>query len=433
MRLLYKYFLEFFRQIEGLDYVSKPLAALLMMILILIVAWLSFQISKFIVNRIISRVARRTKTDWDDIMYRNKVFIRLAHLIPAFIVYQSSGFSLPLISDIAIADAPTRELLSQDHYFQLAGFINDVVKIYLLIVVVLVSNSFLNSVNEIFNKTEFAHHRPINGYIQIVRIFIIFIAAILAISVVLDKDPTVLLAGLGAMAAVLILIFKDTILGFVASIQLSANDMLKIGDWVEIPKNNTNGNVTDITLNTVKIRNFDNSISTVPTYSLVSESFINWKGLEIAEGRRIKRAVSIDMTSIKFCSNEMLLKFSEFELIHDYVLEKQKEIEDYNLNKGIQDEDILTGRKQTNIGIFRNYLEKYLAQHPMVNKDLPLVVRQLESTGKGLPIEVYLFCNDKTWANFEMVQADIFDHIFAVIPVFELKLFQDPSTVKLIT
>jgi miniconductance mechanosensitive channel len=287
-------------------------------------------------------------------------------------------------------------------------------------------------VYEIFNRSELAHHRPIRGYIQIVKIFVYSVACILVISAIVDKDPTVLLAGLGAMAAVLILIFKDTILGFVASIQISVNDMVKIGDWIELPKHNANGHVIDITLNTVKIRNFDNSISTIPTYSMVSESFINWKGLEIAEGRRIKRAVFIDLGSIKICTPEMLERFSKFNLIKDYITEKQTEILKYNVKKGFSESDLLSGRRQTNIGVFRKYLEMYLNQHPMVNKEMPLLVRQLETTGKGLPVEIYLFCKDKTWENFEMVQADIFDNVFSVIPLFDLKIFQEPTSVKII-
>jgi len=247
------------------------------------------------------------------------------------------------------------------------------------------------------------------------------------ISILLERDPTVLLAGLGAMAAILLLVFKDTILGFVASIQLSANNMLKIGDWIEMRSHGADGTVTDITLNTVKVQNWDKTISTIPTYALVSESFNNWKGMEESGGRRIKRAVNIDTGSIKFCDAQMLNRFLKFELIRDYVKKKENEVKEYNKTKKLSEDDNISGRRQTNIGIFRKYLEVYLRQHPMVNQDMTFLVRQLHPTPTGLPIEIYVFCKDKAWANYEAIQADIFDHIFAVIPEFELKVFQQPS------
>lgn len=432
MKSVFKYLLQLLRHNEAFHELAKPVSAFITLVMIMVVAWLAFQVTKMIVNLVISRLARHTKTDWDDILFKNRVFIRMAHIVPAFIIYQSAGFAFPDIQNIDKLDEASKALIMDDHYFKLAGFIINGVKIYLIAVVVLISVSFLNAVYEIFNTTKYSHHRSIKGYVQILKILILFIAGILAISVILDKDPTVLLAGLGAMAAVLILVFKDTILGFVASIQISANDMVKIGDWIEIPKNNVNGNVIDITLNTVKIRNFDNSITTVPTYSMVSESFINWKGLEAAEGRRIKRAIPIDLGSIKFCSDELLEKLSKFELIKGYIAEKQAEIEKHNEKKNIASHDLLSGRKQTNIGIFRKYLELYLKQNPMVNKNMTMLVRQLDVAGKGLPIEIYLFSKDKNWENYEAIQADIFDHIFAIVPVFELKIFQEPTSVKII-
>jgi miniconductance mechanosensitive channel len=229
------------------------------------------------------------------------------------------------------------------------------------------------------------------------------------------------------MAAVILLIFKDTILGFVASIQLSANQMVKLGDWITVAKHNADGVVIDITLNTVKVQNWDKTISTIPTYSLVSESFNNWKGMEESGGRRIKRAVLIDMGSIKFCDAAMLNRFERFDLIREYVKQKEAEVSEYNRKKNISDEDRISGRRQTNVGIFRKYLEVYLRQHPMINLEMTFLVRQLQPTPTGLPIEIYLFCLDKAWANYESIQSDIFDHIFAVIPEFELKVFQQPS------
>jgi miniconductance mechanosensitive channel len=236
-----------------------------------------------------------------------------------------------------------------------------------------------------------------------------------------------LLAGLGAMGAVLLLIFKDSILGFVASIQLSGNNMVKIGDWIEMRSRGADGTVIDITLNTVKVQNWDRTISTIPTYSMVTESFINWKGMEESGGRRIKRAINIDMTSIKLCDSALMNRLEKFLLIRDYVREKEEEIREYNRKKNISDEDVISGRRQTNIGVFRKYLEVYLRQHPMVNNDMTFLVRHLHPTEKGLPVEIYVFCKDKAWARYESIQADIFDHILAVIPEFDLRVFQEPS------
>ena len=235
------------------------------------------------------------------------------------------------------------------------------------------------------------------------------------------------MTGLTAFAAVLLFVFKDTILGLVASIQLSANKMLKPGDWIEVPKHNANGTVVDISLNTVKVQNGDKTISTIPTYSLIADSFINWTGMEESEGRRIKRSINIDMKSVRFCDEQMLEKFRQFRLISNYVVEKQKEILDHNKNLGIENDRVPNGRRQTNLGIFRKYLEEYLKSNPKINQDMVLLVRHLQPTETGLPIEIYLFSKDKQLNGYEGIQADIFDHILAVIPEFDLRVFQSPS------
>ncbi len=255
----------------------------------------------------------------------------------------------------------------------------------------------------------------------------IFLASIVVIALLIGKDPSVLIAGLGALAAVLMLIFKDTLLGFVASIQLSANDMLKVGDWIEMPGHRADGTVLDITLNTVKVQNWDKTISTIPTYAMVSESFTNWRGMEESEGRRIKRAIFIDMYSIRFCTPEMLEHFKKFENLREYVTQKEEEIRKYNEKHGLSPDDLLSARRQTNIGVFRKYLELYLKNNPRINHRMTFIIRQLQSTEKGLPVEIYVFSKEKEWANYEKLQNDIFDHIFAVIPEFGLKIFQSPA------
>jgi miniconductance mechanosensitive channel len=343
-------------------------------------------------------------------------------------MYYTFDFSYPVIyQELKELEPEVLNALTKDHYLYLSGFLIKTVKIYFTAIIVFVSNSVLNAGFEIYNTTPYAHHRPIKGYIQLLKILVYFMAGIMIIAILLNRNPTVLLTGLGAIAAVLILVFKDTILGFVASIQLSANDMVKIGDWVEMRSHNADGTVIDITLNTVKVQNWDKTISTIPTYALVSESFNNWKGMEESGGRRIKRYIPIDTSSIKFCDQEMLKRFEKFDLIRGYVIEKEKELKEYNAGKKISEEDYISGRHQTNIGIFRKYLEVYLHQHPMINQDMTFLIRQLQPTEKGLPVEIYVFCKDQRWANYESIQADIFDHIFAVIPEFDLKVFQEPT------
>jgi miniconductance mechanosensitive channel len=428
MTSVYKFLLETIRDINGLESFAKPGAAFATLVLIIIVAWLAHFITRQVLIKIMSRIAKRTKTTWDDILIKRKVFSGLAHLVPAIILYSTSGFSYPNITqELSELSDSALNTLSQDYYFSLAGFLVKLAQMYFIFIVIFVSNSVLNAGLDIYNTTPYSKNRPIKGYIQLVKIFIFFLSGIMILAILLERDPTGLIAGLGAMAAVLLLVFKDTILGFVASIQLSANNMVKIGDWVEMRSRGADGPVIDITLNTIKVRNWDQTISTIPTYAMVSESFINWKGMEESGGRRIMRSVTIDMTTIKFCTSEMLNRFQKFYLIRDYVTEKENEIEEYNKKHNISNDDVISGRRQTNVGVFRKYLEKYLEQNQKVNHDMIFMVRQLHPSGKGLPIEIYAFSKEQSWPIYEGVQADIFDHVLAVIPEFELRVFQEPT------
>ncbi len=428
MRTFYKFLLEYFRQFDQLQVFAKPVAALIVLTSIIFIAWFAHFITRQVFLQVVSGLARRTKTTWDDILIRNRVFKGLAHLAPAFILYYTAYFSYPDIHQELSELSPEKlQLLANDYYFSVAGFLLKVSRIYFTMIVVFVSNALLNSGLEIYNTTPYAQNRPIKGYIQLIKILIFCLAAIMIIAIIIERNPTVLLAGLGAIAAVLILVFKDTILGFVASIQLSANDMVKIGDWIQMDSHGADGTVIDITLNTVKVQNWDKTISTIPTYALVSESFNNWKGMEESGGRRIKRSVYIDMGSIKFCDEAMLNRFEKFELIRYYIKEKENEIQEFNKKRKVSIEDVISGRRQTNIGIFRKYLEVYLSQHPKIHQQMTFLVRHLQPTEKGLPIEIYVFSKDTAWANYEAIQADIFDHILAVIPEFELRVFQSPS------
>jgi miniconductance mechanosensitive channel len=425
---LYKFLLELFRNHQFFDVVAKPLAATLSVLALWLFAWLALVVFRFITLKTVRKVARRTKTEWDDILIQRKVFHSLAHLVPAFILHYSVGFASP--GELAQLSGMSPELLRQitvDYYPGLAGFLMKFVYFYFIFVAIYIINTVLNAFNDIYQTTSYSQHRSIKGYIQLLKILIYFLCTILIISIILGKDPTVLIAGMGAMAAVLMLVFKDTILGFVASIQLSANDMLKIGDWIEMPGHKADGTVIDITLNTVKVQNWDRTITTIPTYALVSESFSNWKGMEESGGRRIKRAVNIDVNSIRFCDEEMLKRLSRYELIRDYVLSKEEEIRSYNQSLNISEEDLISKRRQTNVGIFRRYLENYLRNSARIRQDMTFLVRQLHPTDKGLPIEIYVFSKETAWALYENLQADIFDHVFAVIPEFGLRVFQAPS------
>jgi miniconductance mechanosensitive channel len=428
MHELYKYLLDLLRSVPFLSDYAKPAAAFAVILAILIIARLLHYLARFIVLQVIQKVVNKTKTEWDDILLKKKVFNGLAHLIPLLFIYSSCFFAAPVL-DKAVSELPT-EIISQlrtDYYFELGPVLLKFVRIYFIFTIVYILITFLNASNEIYQTTPYAHHRSIKGYIQLIQILIIFLSVILVISVLLGKDPTVLLAGLGAMAAVLMLVFKDTILGFVASIQLSANKMVKVGDWIEIPGHHANGTVIDITLNTVKIQNWDKTITTVPTYTLVSESFTNWIGMVESEGRQIKRSVFIDMYSIRISTPELLNNLKKFDLIREYIIAREEEILQFDLRENPENNDTCNGPRQTNMGFFRKYLEFYLKNNPNINQEMDVIVRQLQSADKGVPIEIVAFSKEKAWEDFETIQANIFDHIFAILPEFDLKVFQSPT------
>lgn len=406
MRSLYLLLNETFLKLNFLEMYAKLVAVLLTFLAILLVAIIVHWITKKITIKVIHRLVENTKTDWDDYLLKHKVFQAMSHLASALVFYYSTNFS---------------EIL------EVTSFLGTLTNIYFVIIFVKVISGALKAANDIYLTTPYSASRSIKGYIQLVMIMVYFIAIIFIIAFIFKKSPLVLLTGLTAFAAVLLLVFKDTILGLVASIQLSANNMLKPGDWIEVPKHNANGSVIDISLTTVKVQNGDKTISTIPTYSLVADSFLNWSGMEESDGRRIKRSINIDMKSVRFCDAEMLDKFKKFRLISNYVVEKQKEISEYNKNLGIENDLIPNGRKQTNLGIFRKYLEEYLKNNPKINQNMSLLVRHLQPGEAGLPIEIYVFSKVKELNEYESIQADIFDHVLAIIPEFELRVFQAPS------
>ncbi len=369
-------------------------------------------IVNFIVKRIIVRViigfVRRTKTDWDDPLVERGVFTKLSHLAPALVIWAMASVVFP--GSQALITLTKR-----------------VADVYMLIIGILVVNALLDAISDVYQKFEVSKRIPIRTYIQVSKIGVTVAALIFALTIVTGKEPWVFLSGIGALTAVLLLVFKDTILGFIASIQLVVHDMLRPGDWIEMPNYGADGGVIEITLNTVKVQNWDKTITTIPTYALISGSFKNWRGMSESGGRRIKRSVHIDVNSIQFSTPEMIEKFSKIEMLRDYIERKQQELSGHNRQKGIDESVLVNGRRMTNVGTFRAYLIEYLRRHPKIHNEMTFLVRQLQPTDKGLPIEIYVFSNDQRWVQYEDVQADIFDHIFAALPEFGLRPFQNTT------
>ena len=375
-----------------------------LVVLIILANWLAH---RFLVP-VVERTIRRTANKLDDILIENRFFHRLAQLLPVVAAYVACDVVFP---DPNLAVNLTKRL----------------VLIFLVLVSLRAIDAFLNSVHDIYRSTEISKGKPVRGYIQALKIFVYVLAGILIIAIATNKSPLGIITVFGGLTAVLILVFKDTLLGFVASIQLATNDMLRVGDWIEMPKYGADGDVIDISINTIKVRNWDKTIATIPTYALVSDSFKNWRGMSESGGRRIKRSVFIDMNSIKFCSDAMLERFGKIHLLKEYLETKKEEIAAYNAERKVDTTVLINGRRQTNVGVFRAYVIAYLRQHPKIHQNMTFLVRQLQSTPQGLPIEIYVFSNDQVWANYEAIQADIFDHILAAITEFDLRVYQYPS------
>ena len=365
---------------------------------------------RYIFLGLFKRFAKRTKNQWDDLIVERKIINKLMHLIPAILVYIMLPLALPR------AEMPT-----------LLGILQMICSIYIVAVILRFINAALNLLLEIYNRKEAFKNKPLKGFVQIIQVLVFFVGFIIIISILIGKSPATLFAGLGASAAILMLVFKDTILGFVAGIQLSANDMLRPGDWITMTKYGADGTVIEVTLNSIKVRNFDNTITMIPPYALVSDSFQNWRGMQESGGRRVKRSINIDMNSVRFCTPEMLDKFRKISLLTEYIDTKQQELERYNKEHNIDGSIKVNGRRQTNLGVFRAYLVNYLKSNPDVNKDLTCMVRQLQPTEKGIPMELYFFAATTVWIPYEGIQSDVFDHILAVLPEFDLQVFQEVS------
>ena len=355
----------------------------------------------------IIRAIRKTSTHFDDYLLRNKVVNYFMHIVTIIIAKQS----LPLI----FVGFP-----------QVTQWTVKIADMFLIINVGLFVNAVFKSIKDWLKSKKAFEDKPLESYIQVLTILIFFVCGILIFSLWTGKSPYKFLISLGAASAVLMLIFKDTILGFVASVQVSANDMVRVGDWVEMPKYGADGDVLSINLNTVKIRNFDRTITTVPTYAFISDSFKNWRGMQESGGRRIKRAIHLKMSSFRFLDADDIERFKKYRLIRDYIIEREKEIELYN--QSIDAESIPVNiRRMSNVGVFRVYAEAYLRENKRIHKDMTVMVRQLSPTPQGLPMEIYCFTNDVRWVNYEKIVADIFDHLMTIVPEFGLKIFEEPS------
>ena len=381
--------------------IAEGLAALSLLVLSILLVFLT----KFILTHTVYKTVVKTKTQIDDLLVKNRVLLRLCLLIPAILIKSYCADVLP-------------------HFKGAQNTLLRLNTLYEIIVFVLIIISIINTISDHYDSLKYAKTKPIKGLVQFIKIFIYIVCTLLIIAFLLHTKVSKILIGLGTISAVLMLVFQDTIKGFVGGIQLSVNDMLRIGDWIVM--GNADGNVLEINLTTVKVQNWDNTITTIPTYSLVSNPFTNWRGMSESGGRRISRSLNIDLNTIRFCTPEMIEKYKTYSLITDFVNKREEEIVEYNKANRIDTSCIINGRQQTNLGIYRAYLTAYLKNNPKLNHNMTMMVRQLQPTEFGVPIQIYTFSIVKDWVEYEKIQSDIFDHILAATELFDLKVYQRP-------
>lgn len=380
------------------------LSQALLLLSVILIGYLLRLLTLWFIRRGLSKWVKKSNTYWDDVFYKSHFFLRLAAFPPLILLFFSALW-IPDLSD----------------------WIRRISLALIALMAARVLESALTAINDIYDDYEVAKSKPIKGYIQVGKLIIWLFAAILMVSALMNSSPLLLLGGLGAFSAVLLLVFRDTLLGLFASVQFVTNDMVRIGDWIEMPEYNADGEVVDISVNTVKVSNWDKTISTIPTYALMANSFKNWRGMEMSGGRRIKRALHIDLNSIRFFDEHLFERLSNIKHIQSYLVEKKKEAMDNHRSHHINSMDVFDGHNITNLGAFRAYVFGYLQSHPKINPEMEILVRHMEPTESGLPLEIYAFCRDKRWEDFEDVQAEIFDHLLAILPEFELAAYQNPS------
>ena len=376
-------------------------------LVVLCLSWFVYKIIQGPLNRSLERLSSLTNQQWDNVLVEKHVFQRLLNFVPLILIYVLTS---PILAGT-----------------ELLALSKTLINVLFLLAAMLTVDALLSALLAIYSSSGISKEISITPFVQVLKLALYFVSGILLLSLLLQKTPLYFLSGLGALTAVLMFVFKDILMGFVAGIQLIANKMVAPKDWIEMPKYGADGDVIEITLTTVKVQNFDNTITTIPTYALINESFKNWRNMNLSGGRRIKRYVNIDLSSIKFCDTEMLERFSKIQLITKAIQDRQAEIKVSNEEKNVDESTIVNGRRLTNIGIFRAYVDAYLRQHPQISNQMTFLVRQLSPRENGLPIEIYVFCKETNWNIYEAVQADIFDHILAVVPEFDLRVFQEPS------
>jgi len=380
--------------------------SILLLAMFLFICIGTYILSNKIIIKLISNLFKKTSTKMDDILIEKGFLKRISNLIPLIVFYNLFN---QFYGDYLIINRLTLALIA--------------------FVVILSINSLLNAFNEIYNQSKYSDKINIKSYFQIIRLVLNLFGLIIVVSIFSGQSPFYLLSGLGALTAVLMLVFKDTILSFVSSIQISSNDLFKVGDWIEAPQFGADGDVIDIGLHTIKIQNWDKTISIIPTHKLIDSSFKNWRGMSDSGGRRIKRSIYIDMKSIKFCNHELIEKFKSINIISEYISTKLSEIDNHNAD--LNTKSLINGRALTNIGTFRAYIKSYLRKNKNIHNDMTFLIRQLSPTEKGLPIEIYVFSNNTNWIEYEEIQSDIFDHLLSVISEFELQIYQYPSSSNL--
>lgn len=402
------YFYQFFIELGWTENSASLVNVIINTILLLIATYIFNRILRNILKKVLGVVVKKTISEFDDHLFHNKVFLNFCHLLSIFVI----KWIMPFI----LQDYP-------DTKDEVDIFL-DVVTVFLVIWLI---RSVLLTVKDFLKSLDNFKDKPIESYLQVFLIFSWSIGFIIVFTILTGKSIVEFLTALGAVSAIILLIFKDTILGFVASIQVTVNDTVRIGDWITMEKYGADGDVIEINLASVKVRNFDNTITTIPTYYLISDSFKNWRGMSVSGGRRIKRALLIQATSIHYINEDELERFKKFQLITDYLEKRQADINAHNQQNNINKEVLLNGRNMTNFGIFRKYVDAYLNQHSAINKDMMIMTRQLEPTSQGIPLEIYAFSQDKVWKNYEHIIADIFDHLLAATPYFNLELYELPT------
>ncbi len=379
--------------------IAETIAALTLIVLSMGI----FFLIKYILKRTVYKIIQLSTNKYDDLLLKNKVIGRMCLLIPALII--------GALLDNALPDFP-----------ETAMFLMKLVSVIEIFICTMIISSFVSTGEDLYNMHEMAKIKPITGLIQVTKIVLYILCVLIIIAYVLGTKIGNILISLGTMSAIIILVFQDTIKGFVGGIQLSVNDMLRIGDWISMGP--ADGNVLEINLTTVKVQNWDNTITTIPTYNLVSNPFTNWRGMSESGGRRIARTINIDVNTIRYCTPEMIEKYKHYGLVKDYIEKKEEDILEYNKANRIDTSEIINGRQQTNLGIFRAYIKAYLNNNPKLNHNLTMMVRQMQPTEFGVPLQIYAFSSDKKWVNYEEIQSDIFDHVISAATMFDLKIYQ---------